>query len=247
MKKAIVVMLLAFLVLNASAQNRKNPSVNEVFVGVRGGVNVASMRFTDKHQSSLDKTNAVKPLIGAFVEMPLNDRFVVAPGISYIERGVKINYTHYSGNEMHYEINSKYLDFRLPVLYKMNVKSLVRPYLVAGAEIDCLLGGDISLNDDVVDIGAANMNAVDLGVFAGVGCGFYLSVNGRKIQFKIEAIYNVGLIDSYSAKEKKENSQAVNVNAYNFYGKRFNNGLEISLNIALSLKKEPKGACMGFK
>lgn len=136
MKKAIVVMLLAFLVLNASAQNKKNPSVNEVFVGVRGGVNVASMRFTDKHQSSLDKTNAVKPLIGAFVEMPLNDRFVVASGISYIERGVKINYTHYSGNEMHYEINSKYLDFRLPVLYKMNVKSLVRPYLVAGAEND---------------------------------------------------------------------------------------------------------------
>ena len=136
MKKAIVVMLLAFLVLNASAQNKKNPSVNEVFVGVRGGVNVASMRFTDKHQSSLDKTNAVNPLIGAFVEMPLNDRFVVAPGISYIERGVKINYTHYSGNEMHYEINSKYLDFRLPVLYKMNVKSLVRPYLVTGAEND---------------------------------------------------------------------------------------------------------------
>ena len=254
MKKYIIVILLIINVINLAAQNRKAPYKDDIYLGIKGGVNLASMKFTDKNLSSLPQNNAFRLLGGVFIDIPLTQIIGIAPEFAFVQRGMSTKYTHSSGIDVQYKINSNYVDFRLPVLFRFSVNPWCSPYLVGGVDAGYLLGGDITLKQEgmpipeaSVAIGEANMSPLYLGAFGGIGCSLYTTGTKRNVQFKLEAVYNHGFLDTFSDKEKDESATPVNVNAYNHTGKRFQNGIEISLSVCISLKKAPNDACAGWK
>lgn len=248
MKKILIAILLIIISLGVKAQKTKLNHTDETFIGVKGGINLAWMRFTDKNLSSLQQNPSLRLLGGLFLDIPLTHHLGIAPEVAYVQRGMSTDYTKYYGLDEHYEIKSNYMDLRLPLLYRFDIgKEWLRPYLVAGIDVGYLLGGEITLGETTIEIGQANMSNLYLGAFAGAGCSVYTKIGGRNMQFRLDAVYNHGFMDSFSQMETDEQSTPSNINAYNHSGKRFPKGVEISLGISISLKRAPKDACMGFK
>ena len=230
----------------------QKPSVKKIALGVKGGINLAGMFYTDSHLSVLPQEMCLKPVGGVFVDLPLTNSISVVPEVVYIERGMATHYTHYSGCKVDYSIHSRYVDLRLPVLVGVSLTSWFQPYLVAGGDAGYLLGGSISLqqpglpNPNVTtDLGKANMSPLYLGAFGGLGLRFFIPMNGRRAQLRVESTYNFDFMDTFSAMEHKDAADPLNVNAYNITGMRLPKGIEVTMGLAVSLIQE-KDACYSF-
>ena len=231
----------------------QKPKAEGITIGVKGGVNLAGMLYTDSHLSALPQETDLKPVGGVFVDIPLASALGFVPELLYVERGMKTAYSHYSGNEVRYELSSRYVDVRLPFLFGLNVTPGFQPYLIAGADLGYLLGGDIRLQqpglpcpDTTLTMGKANMNPFYVGAFAGVGIRLFHDMNGRKAQLRIEAVCNMDYVDSFSAMEHADASHPVNVNAYNTTGKRLPRGIEVTMGVVVPLRPNTDDACYSF-
>lgn len=253
MKRTIrLLCLLLFLQFTASAQSYRRSAPPHISIGLKGGVNLASMAFTDIHLSGLPQNKVLRPVGGVFVDLPLSTCISIVPELVYIERGMATHYTHYSGCEVDYSIHSRYVALRLPMLVGVNLTSWFQPYLVAGGDVGYLLGGNMRLQQPglpspnlTADLGRANMSPLYLGAFGGLGLRFFMPMNGRRAQLKVEATYNLDFMDTFSAMEHSESANPLNVNAYNVTGKRLPKGIEVTMGLAISLIQE-KDACYSF-
>ncbi len=231
----------------------QKPKTNGITIGIKGGVNLAGMLYTDSHLSSLPQETDIKPVVGVFVDIPLTYTLDFVPELLYVERGMKTIYLHYSGNEVRYELSSRYVDVRLPLLFGPKVTPHFQPYIIAGADVGYLLGGNICLYqpwlpspNTTIKMGKANMYPFYIGAFAGLGMRLLRVMNGRKAQFRIDAIYNMDFVDSFSVMEHADASHPVNVNAYNITGKRFPRGIEVTMGLVVPLRPDKNNACYGF-
>lgn len=247
-----ILCLLLLLQFAAMAQGYKHSAPREVSVGLKGGINLAGMTFTDPHLSSLPQNMVLKPVGGVFVDFPLLDWFSIVPELMYVERGMSTHYIHYSGCEIDYAIRSRYVDFRLPVLIGVNITSWFQPYLVAGGDAGYLLGGNIHLQqpglprpDITTDLGEANMKPLYLGAFGGLGLRFFKPMKGHWAQLRIEATYCHDFVDTFSEMEHNDEANPLNINAYNITGKRFPKGIEITMGLVVPLMPD-KDACYSF-
>ena len=250
MKKILFILCLLAISICAVGQHR---SSNQISLGLKGGVNFAGMAYTDWHLSGLPQQMPLRAVGGVFVDIPLSEYFGLAPEILYVERGMKTTYFHYSNSEVQYEIHSRYVDLRIPFLAGINITSWMQPYLVAGVDAGWLLGGKIHLHqpglpcpDATILIGKANMRNLYAGAFGGIGIRFFQDINGQKAQLKIDATYNFDFIDTFTDMEHSDEAQSINVNAYNITGKRFPEGIEITLGITIPLRSGKKDACYSF-
>ena len=246
-------MILGLLAISLCGFSQKNKT-DGITIGIKGGVNLAGMLYTDSHLSALPQETDIKSIGGVFVDIPLTSTLGFVPELLYVERGMKTTYTHYSGNEVHYELSSRYVDVRLPFLFGLNVTQGFQPYLIAGADVGYLLGGKIHLHqsglpcpDTTVMMGKANMSPFYMGAFAGVGMRFFRVMNGRRAQLRIEAVYNMDFVDSFSAMEHADASHSVNVNAYNTTGKRFPRGIEVTMGLVVPLRPDKNDACYNWE
>lgn len=253
MKKNVVIFCLLLVLQNvAVAQSNGFYSPKEVSIGLKGGINLAGMAFTDSHLSSLPQNMVLKPIGGVFVDLPLLDWLALVPELMYVGRGMATHYTHYSGCEVDYAIQSRYVDFRLPVLVGVNLASWFQPYLVVGVDAGYLLGGSIHLRqpglprpDLTTDLGEANMKPLYLGAFGGLGLRFFKPMKGHWAQLKIEATYCHDFVDTFSEMEHIDEANSLNINAYNITGKRFPKGIEITMGLVVPLMPD-KDACYSF-
>lgn len=250
----VILCLLLLLQLAATAQGHRQSAPREVAIGLKGGINLASMAFTDPHLSGLPQKNVLKPVGGVFVDLPLSDWLSLVPELVYVERGMATHYTHYSGCEVDYAIRSRYVDFRLPVLVGVSLTSWLQPYLVAGGDAGYLLGGDIRLqqpdlphSDLTADLGKANMFPWYLGTFGGLGLRFFKPMNGRRAQLRIEAAYHLDFVDTFSEMEHSDAANPLNVNAYNITGKRFPKGIEVTMGLVVPLLPDKNDACYNWE
>ena len=255
MKKTISIILALFcLVTIGEAQMRSNTKSNVAAIGIKGGLNVPSMLYTDGHLSTLDQDFGFKPVEGVFVDIPLGESFSLAPEAMYVHRGMSTSYEHHSGASVNYSISSSYVDLRLPFAYRLHVVDAFQPYAVAGVEAGYLLGGEIHLDrsnpialDTTINIGSANMAQIHAGVFAGVGIRSDIDFGVFALVLKLEATYHQGVLDSFSKKEHDESSTPVNVNAYNITGVRLPRGIEFCVSVGVPLKfNTQKDACWTF-
>lgn len=253
MKRFFIVFLCGLLPLLAVSQKKGELPPLRPAVGVKGGVNLSKMMFTDWHLSDLPQQFAIRPTGGVFVDLPLTRFLGIAPELVYSERGMRTVYTHYSGYDVDYSIKSRYVDFRLPVLIGVELLPWFQPYLVFGGDVGYLLGGKVHLQqtglpnpDLTVNLGKANMNPLYLGAFGGLGFRFFKAVNGHRAQLKIEATYNHEFLDTFSVMEHNDDAVPENVNAYNITGKRFPQGIEISVGVTLPLMPDKNDACYTF-
>lgn len=252
----IILCLLLLFQFSATAQSYNHSASREVSVGLKGGINLASMGYTDPHLSGLPQSMKLKPIGGVFVDLPVSEWLAFVPEVVYVERGMATHYTHYSGYEVDYSISSRYVDFRLPVLAGWNITSWLQPYLVLGGDLGYLLGGSIHLvqpgmpkPDLTTDLGKANMFPLYLGAFGGIGLRFFKLMHGHRAQLRVEAAYNHAFVDTFTKMEHNDEATPLNVNAYNTTGKRFPRGFEITMGLVVPLtfdKDAYKDACYSF-
>lgn len=263
MKKLSIILLLAlFVPFAALAQMSERGSSNSVAIGVKGGLSFPQMYYSDDNLNSLEQpwlkdaegNFRILPIGGIFVDVPIGDFISIAPEAMFAQRGTSMNYRHFSGANVEYAISSKYVDLRVPVIARLKVVDAFQPYVLAGLEAGCLLGGQIQEKrtepiafNTTIDIGKANMATIHAGAFAGLGIRSDIDCGAFTLMLKLDATYHHGFLDSYSSMEHDESANALNINAYNITGVRMPRGLEVCVSLGIPLKfNNVDDACSAF-
>lgn len=257
MRKIILIIgaLLVFQTGLFAQMDYKKPSKKTFAIGIKGGVNLPRMLYYQNPALMKLKQGFVfTPTGGLYVDIPLADMLYLAPEVVYVQRGTKMNYVHQpSGAEVNYSIKTHNVDLRIPLEVVWNLNPSFQPYLTLGAEAGICLAGEIHIDrsdpvtfDQTLAVDSANMRLIHAGAYAGVGVRSKISIGYQDILLKFSATFHQGLLDSYSNYEKEGAAQAVNVNAYQITGYRLPEGLEVSIGIAIPLKRQLKDACATF-
>ncbi len=124
MKKIItltIVSIISFFAFQSEAQVR---------FGIKGGVNISKVHFSDK---VFDSSNLTGFQVGPVVEiMAPYTGFGVETGILYSQKGMEVDDESFSAD---------YLDIPVSFKWKMGLP-VVKPYLVAGPYFGFRVGGD---------------------------------------------------------------------------------------------------------
>lgn len=252
--------LLAILVfmgfsLASVAQMSQNQSVDKtVSLGIKGGVNMPRMLyFQNPALMQLPQSFVFTPTGGLFLDIPITNALSLSPEAVYVQRGTDMTYSHRSGAKVHYSISTSYIDLRLPLELGWTIKPYFEPFFMVGVEAGMCLFGQIHLDrtapipfDNTIAVDSANMSMIHAGAFAGVGIRSKLAIGAQDILLKFNVSVHQGFLDSYSPDEKAEMAQAVNVIAYRITGYRLPQGLEVTLGIAIPLKRRLEDACAAF-
>jgi hypothetical protein len=259
----IILLTLAVFHVEAQAQtrrnNRKEYEKQWICVGIKGGVGVSRMLYWHNEAlRRLPQDMILHPTAGVFADIPLGKYLSIAPEAMYVIRGTSMSYQHYSGADVNYNMDLRYVDLRLPVELRWPIRPWLQPYVTLGGEVGVCLGDSIHMDrtatatngngalDLTFAVSRANMALIHGGAFAGLGIRCKIEIGGRDLLLKLAASYHQGLVDTYSAMEKKNLSTAANVNAYQVTGSRLPQGLELTLGVAVSLKSLGKDACATF-
>ena len=169
----------------------------KVKIGVKAGLNIASLTFDENELESSQKTGFTA---GIMAEIPLAKNFSVQPEVLYSQQGMKFSYSDIDVANSSYEstITLNYLN--IPVMLKYYV--LKGLSVQAGPQIGILLKSNNKYQDNF--LGYDNhenynlsdyTNAFDTSVNLGVGYQF-------KDKFYVDLRYNI----SYSDVFKEANS-----------------------------------------
>lgn len=90
------------------------------------------------------------------------------------------------------------------------------------------------------------MGRLYAGAFAGFGMRFFHTMNGKKAQLRIEAVYDFDFLDTFSRMEHGDEANSVNVNAYNITGKRLPKGIAVTMGLVVPLLPDKNDACYSF-
>ncbi len=205
MKKIIVAAVCALCVLTATAQNsyrrgttsKKSKAKTEVTYGIRAGLNVANIRYSDNNYSSM-YGNRCGFNIGVIADVPLYKHYVfLEPGLYLTMKGGKAS----SGYEKN-SANPTYLE--LPILFsgRLNITRSIQGQLNFGPYIACGLFGNRKwsnpngtwtygfFNEYNEGRGSQGYRRFDCGL--DLGAGFTFSK-----KYYIGFIYEFGLVSMY--------------------------------------------------
>jgi len=274
MKKSIIlILLMIFIIDNSIAQgyvfnifkNARNQDRSKaVIVGLKGGYTINYMHFSDKDYNSLDGSTLNKPAYGLYIEIPIKKKLSIAPEVLMMERGMTKKYVWRNEIPTTDIIDAKYVDLRVPVIYRFLSGVSVKPYVFVAPDIAFCYGGTIDKNYDVepnvlqqnnitdpdaIEIAKSDavMSQFALSALVGAGVRYDINFQSFSLILKFDLGYNLGLTNTYSKAEKNGTAQLGNVNAYDpeRIGKRFNRGFEAMLSIGLPLHFSEKG-CSNF-
>lgn len=254
-KLLIIILVLSGLKLSYAQIMQNQPMDKSDAVGIKGGVNMPRMLYYDNSVlGNLPQDFVFTPMGGLYVDIPLAGWLHLAPEAVYVQRGSKMSYVHVpSGATVNYSIMTHNVDLRIPLELVWPISPYFQPFLTLGGEAGMCLGGQIHLDrtapiayDQTIAVDSANMNLIHAGAYVGVGVRSMVAIGNHDILLKFNATFHQGLLDSYSAYETEGTSQAVNVNAYQIWGKRMPQGLEVSLGIAIPLRAPEEDACATF-
>ena len=264
MKKTFLFFVVLALACQATAQQRDDKKHHEaVAIGIRAGGNLASYHYTENsalNDLGFDTViNRVRPVFGLQVEVPLFGGAVyVAPEVSFAVRGDSRLFNSAVWNsQVRYRAQVNYLEARLPIAVAIPATSWFKPYVFAAPSFGLALptvgpfASEISQYSldklqsfsDVVAVDSSNMAPYDYGFTAGAGLRFLIDFKSFKMVVKLEGGYHMGFQDTYSEKEHTDQTQALNVNAYNIVGKRLNRGIEAAVTIAIPLEFHSEDDC----
>lgn len=218
----------------------------------------------------------VRPVVGVQAEIPMGNLAYFAPELIWAKRGDNRLYLNAPTNDsVHYVAKVNYLDLRLPIEFVIPIKGRVQPYLFGGLDVGVVmpyfkintlfgkaLEKPVELNmsgtimqtqgaDTVsVMVNKGNMNPFDFGVFGGAGIRYTMEFDRFSLVVKLEALYSMGLRNTYSKGEMHSQTPAENLgNEGTHYsvGYRFNRGWECNLSVVLPLRFKPRDACSSFE
>jgi outer membrane protein OmpA-like peptidoglycan-associated protein len=211
--KKICVLLLLIVIFPFQTQAK-----TDLLFGIKGGVNLASMAFSQEPYSIYKQETFLRPLFSAFVETDLATNISLRPELMFIGRGVRIN-----DLGVEYEFAPNYFDLRVPFLYNFRTTSIT-PYFLLSPNFGFVIGGQTTrwgVVDDNMNKGY--INNFDFGVSLGVGVKFPINTGSFRFYVGVEGQYNLGLIN---------NKPVTN------YGIRTNRGIEIALTFSFPISSK---------
>ncbi|MBO4328652.1 MAG: PorT family protein [Bacteroidales bacterium] len=260
-RRLVLIGLLALLSITLMAQRRFLPSrpasdallYERPVFGVKGGVTLPWLSFTDPRLAGLPHDVMPQRSLGVFVEFPLHRVVTLAPELCWQTRGGSTTYRYAQRYWETYSIQADYLALRVPVMLYYPVTDQLKPYLFAGPDLGYAFQGVIQLSHDEGSplpsytdiISSYNFRRASLGAVAGAGIRYNLPLTLITLVFKADAALYMGLTDSYSKRELNEQSSPLNVSAYHLNGRRLLRGLEFHLGVGFFINK-PDG-CGGFR
>jgi len=224
-------------------------------VGVRGGLNLADMKYTYDGIDLYNHTMQPKPMIGVFGHFQLgNTNFAVRPEVSYVGRGDSLDWL-----DVKYRMRVHHIDFRLPVTYNFRIPNKrFSPYLMVVPQVNTAFGGEVFYRDEVdypsgvtAPITKADISRFDLGLMAGVGVDYLIHTKSIPVLVSLEAGYNWGLANTFAKREILDNPNVSEADrsiiGNPFFGaelwqeKRHNRGIELAVRVALPIDDSWKG------
>lgn len=248
--------LLAFAVLagvSATAYAQSETKGDRIRFGVKGGVHISNMHYSNLDQYDAGSTTGGVGGIFAEFDLGKKRRFSIRPEILFLSRGSEVNgLDKLYDEDFNYRLKAKYTDIRIPIIYNFNNPDKISPYIYVAPIVSFARGGSIdyttydSYGDPLewpsADVSKASFKTVSFSAAAGVGVRIPVRLTDTKRLFVgIEANYQYGFTDTYG-NEKDGEAIALNRNVYDITGTRKNRGFEIaaSVSVPISIFKKTK-------
>lgn len=225
MKKRCIFLAIALLTSTfvfAQEEVLKLPKYKFGF-GLKGGVNIATMRYTFDEFANYEKSFLVKPQFGVFADFAIGQRFSIGGEFDYYGRGVKMHkYVNEDYGNVDYRIDAQYFDIRMPFVYSIKPRYMFTPYFVLAPGLGIAKGGTMEYKSGVVtdeddegvpiyenktlNLTKKNFKSLDFNLFLGAGINYPIPLaNGNRLNIGLEAGYNWGFINTFSKDELDEN------------------------------------------
>lgn len=195
MKKGLLVFTVVLLF--AAFAPRPVAAAVDIGLGVKGGLSLASQKWSDDSSASKSLT---KPVFGVFFAFNLNKSFAIQPEIYYLTQGGI--YTYESLEEITYKYIDTYKYLHIPVLAKLRLMpgKKLTPIVFAGPAVGVLLSAHYKYFVDGVeefdkDI-KANLEKMNFSIVFGGGVEHKMG----KYMLILDVRYDLGLanIDGYN-------------------------------------------------
>lgn len=254
-KKLLFLTYVLFCVVNVSAQAvlmpQKSKNVGrETTLGIKFGTSFSKMIYNMSEFKEVGQIFNVKPSFGVNVDYNINEIISIAPEILYSSNGVyHKDYIYRNTYEASYRLIANYLNFRIPVMFKMNMTKYFQPYFFVSPEFSSCIGGSLDYRlrkigeetyvyDKVKgEITAGDIKQFDVSALVGIGVRFRVNVGHTFFIAKFDVAYNYSFINNYGT--------AVNGISKEM-GKRYNNSIDCMMTIGFPLKLGRSRPCVDF-
>lgn len=256
--RARVLLMLPILLLMLTSVQADEPSetLSKIRIGVSTGYHANMMRFPGLSKIGYSYKDAKHSgLFVLSVEYDFAKNFSIRPEFAWLSRGGKLD-IDYVGKIRHgqYSVNASYFDIRVPVIYNFNIgNSKIKPYLYVAPVLGFARGGNITLdefryNGDRyyynVPASKANLAAAYFAFAAGVGAKYPIEILGATCYANMELSYEFGLSDTYTKRERS--NQTININNINgpvassrqFHGVELKVGFQAPLTLFRNIGKK---------
>ncbi len=258
MKKSIFLSIILFVlsftvsaqtgsVFNKIGERGSRDRSNSTIIGIKAGIVVPKMLYNNEEFNDIVQDILLKPSFGLFVDFPLTNSLSIAPEFLYTSRGVShADFIYRNKYDASFVLMANYIDLKIPFIYRFKVSNFIHPYIFAAADMAMCLNATedyvIDYESSVIDIHdnlsiGRDYNMYDLGVTLGLGFRFNFNFKRFSIVTKVDAAYNIGLLDTYGA----EVLHTVDPDL-----QRYNRPIELMLSIGLPLKFSQPDACSTF-
>lgn len=256
MRKSIVFLFLMFSFVGLSAQERSVLNMfqvkqDPVMYGVKVGVSVPRVAYNLDEYSEIEQMFSVRAAFGLLVDIPLNPYLSIAPEVMYMERGVNHEqFVFRNRYDARFVLTSRYIDLRVPFIYKFNVLKNFQPYIFAAPDVAMCVGGkmqydivNVSEKDDYASfyidqsLTTADISQFDISVLVGVGARYKIKTKESVVVVKLDVGYNIGLINNFGVTPDYITKET---------GKRFNRPFECMLSVQMPIRIDNFKQCNDF-
>ncbi|TXF91640.1 PorT family protein [Neolewinella aurantiaca] len=184
-------------------------SLSAQSIGLRAGANSSSLKF-ESDGISITYDAKVKLMFGAFFDLPVADRLLLSPEVSYLGRGYKYS-EDFFGPDLDSEATINYIDLGVLAKYQLVDNESIGVYIGAGPVLGYALSGTSEfggVKEDIEFDDEDGFNRTYLSL-AGVG-GVTFAKN-----FFVEARYMLGLssLNEEEGNDVKAKWNSIGINA----------------------------------
>lgn len=235
-------------VSGVSKKGKKSGSSSSVgssnmFFGIKGGVNLASMSYDGKNDSYTVK-GLLLPFGGFFFEYDNPSGLSIIPTLLYKEDGTKLVKDGTQPTE--YQLVTNNIDFTLPIAYDIYITENFAPFIYIAPYISYKITDDIyeiiisDNNESKESIGQSYYYDFSWGGKAGLGLKYILNIGSLKWLIRLDGAYNFGISNTLNP-----GVENININNYPIIDlwkkapdvnhERRNNGIEVGLSLGIGL------------
>lgn len=214
--------------------------LDKISIGANLGISVPSMIYSGNQYDYYKKSPLFSGMGGLFIDWNFYGNWSLKPYLNFVGRGVHMKY---SPLYIDYKLKATYFDLRAPIVYSFNTKYGFKPYLAIGPSLNFAVGGRSYYKSGSqiheayeLKLYRSNFKPFDFGFFFGAGFNYPIVLQGFRFSVGGEIGYNIGVIDTFSKKEKNKEAKAINLPEYSIEGARRNHNLSIAVHVSIPLK-----------